>query len=94
MPSKAGTLNLNAAPVNNDGVVTADAAEVNAYIKLNYSEFKTLTNEGYAVMLKYKVSNKNMSNIWLKSNDWIDVAIEVWAKGFVAFAPSKKGGEE
>lgn len=94
LPSKKGSVAINAAPVNQDGVVTADAAEVNAYIKFNYADFKELTQKGYAVMLKYRVANKEMKNIWFKSNDWIDGTVEVWAKGFVTYDPSKKGGEK
>lgn len=92
LPSKAGSVTINAAPSNSDGVVTADAAEVNAYIKFNYDEFKTMTQEGDAIVLKYRVANKDLKNVWFKSNDWIDATAEVWAKGFIIYDPSKKGG--
>ncbi len=94
LPSKAGTVTINAAPSNSDGTVTADAAEVNAYVKFNYDEFKIMTQDGDAIVLKYRVANKDLKNVWLKSNDWIDATAEVWAKGFIVYDPTKKGGKK
>lgn len=94
LPQKKSSVTVKAAPSDASGVVTAPAAETNTYIKFNYSEFKELTEKGAGMILKYKIINKDLKDIWFKSNDWIDLTIEAWAQGTVSYKFTKEGGEQ
>lgn len=93
LPEKAGTVVLSAAPSDKYGAVVAPSVEQNVYVKLNYAEFKQLTDKGGGMVVNYRVENKELKDIWLKSNDWIDLILEVWAKGFVSYNFNKEDGK-
>lgn len=95
LPQKHGKFSIKAAPSDASGVVTAPAAESSLYIKFNYAEFKELTDKGRGLIIKYKVINKDLKDIWFKSNDWLDLTLDVWAQGTVSYDFNKqKGGEK
>lgn len=95
LPQKHGKLSINAAPSDASGVVTAPAAESSVYIKFNYAEFKELTEKGKGLVIKYKIINKDLKDVWFKSNDWLDLTLDVWAQGTVSYDFNKqKGGAE
>lgn len=93
MPQKNGTLTLKEAQIDSEGIVIADAPNVDAYIKFTYKEYKELVNTGGGLRIVYRIDNKSYSDIWFKSNDWIDGTVDLWAKGFISYDANKgKGG--
>ncbi len=95
LPQKNGSLTLKEAPIDSEGRVTADAPNVDAYVKFTYDEYKELVKTGGGMQIVYRVDNKSYSDIWFKSNDWIDGTVDLWAKGFITYDANKgKGGSK
>lgn len=93
LPELKGSLTIPAASVDESGVVSESSEVEYAYIKLNYEQYKSLTSEGRGMVFKYKVLNKELKNVWFKKNDWIDVTVDIWAKGFITYDANKNREE-
>lgn len=89
LDTKTVDFEFDAAPINQDGEVIGETQEGNVYYKFNYEEYQELTDRGKSVIIKYRVLNNELKDVWLKSNDWLDITLELWASGFVSYEQKK-----